>query len=139
MKILFLCVANSARSQMAEGFARAVFPPSVEVRSAGSKPSGIIHPTAIKVMAEAGIEISKQYSKSWDQLPQSFLANLDYIVTLCEEECPNVASKARRISWAIADPASVVGSGDEIEDAFRMTREKIRTRVEEFCHESKRY
>lgn len=134
MKILFLCIANSARSQMAEGLARAMFQGAVEVQSAESAPSSTVHPVAIQVMSEVGIDISRQYSKNWNQLPASFLNGLDYLITLCEEECPNIRTQAKRLGWGIKDPAAISGGSDVVQ-GFRIARDKIRARLEEFERE----
>ena len=89
MKILFMCVANSARSQLAEGLARTVFP-NAEIFSAGSEPSKL-NPFAVTVMQEIGIDISAHYSKSFEMLSPQFTASIDYVITLCAEEvCPVV-------------------------------------------------
>lgn len=108
MKILFLCVANSARSQLAEGLAKSVFGSNVQIESAGSEPSGQVQPWAIESLKEIGIDISQSWSKSYDQLSPKFLADLDFAITLCAEEvCPAMISKAKRIHWPIKDPAKV--------------------------------
>lgn len=126
MNILFMCVANSARSQMAEGLAKAEFPDAV-VMSAGSIPSKV-NPFAVQAMEEVGIDISKQYSKSLNELPLSFVAQVDYIITLCSEEvCPAIASQsAQKLCWAMPDPATK----DTLEDQahlqrFRTARETL--------------
>lgn len=130
-KILFMCVANSARSQMAEGLARQMFP-QVEIQSAGSKPSKL-NPNAVKAMKEVGIDITKQYSKSADQLPTEFLNNVDYVITLCAEEvCPTSVAKGKRLHWPIPDPASKEPlSEEEMLKRFRTARDSIKVRLEE--------
>lgn len=132
MKILFLCVANSARSQIAEGLARAMLNHQIEVQSAGSQPSGRVQPYAIEVLKEKGIDISQNTSKSVDQIPSEFLSNLDFVITLCAEEiCPgNVFPGAKRLHWPIPDPAGV--SEDKRWMAFRSARDEIMLRLEEF-------
>lgn len=122
MRILFLCVANSARSQMAEGLARAILPDHVEVTSAGSAP-GRVHPEAVAAMAEIRIDISGHRSKSVDEVaPES----ADLIVTLCAEEvCPLGSGAAERLHWPIPDPAASGGIA-----AFRQARDSIRPRIE---------
>lgn len=121
MKILFLCVANSARSQLAEGLAKSILGNKAHVESAGSKPSGTVQPWAIKSLAEVGIDISKNWSKSFEQLPQEFLSEIDYVITLCAEEvCPAFISKAKRLHWPIKDPAKV--SEDKKQAAFSVAR-----------------
>jgi len=121
MRILFLCVANSARSQMAEGLARSLLPAAVEVASAGSAP-GSLHPLAITAMAEAGIDIAGQRAKPLSEVaPQT----ADLIVTLCAEEvCPVVPGRARHLHWPVADP---VAAGDIA--AFRHTRDQLKARI----------
>jgi arsenate reductase len=105
--ILFLCVANSARSQMAEGLARAAFGERVRVQSAGSEPT-TPNPYAIEVMGEIGIDIGAHASKSVDTIDP---ASVGTVITLCAEEvCPVYLGKARRLHWPIPDPASKVAS-----------------------------
>ncbi|NUN06943.1 MAG: hypothetical protein HUU57_14420 [Bdellovibrio sp.] len=100
-KILFLCVANSARSQLAEGLAKAIFGNKAIIESAGSMPSGRIQPGAIEVLQEEGIDISKNWSKSVEQLPKNFLDNLDFVITLCARIR---ALKLRKAHQSPADP-----------------------------------
>ncbi len=101
--ILFLCVANSARSQMAEGLARHFHADRLKAFSAGSDPSGVVHPLAIKALEDMGIDGSGQHSKSVDEFD---LAEIDMVVTLCAEEvCPAVAGSFTRLHWPIKDPA----------------------------------
>ncbi len=124
--ILFLCVANSARSQMAEGIARALAPASMKISSAGSQPSRL-NPIAVQALAEIGIDISRQHSKSVSEIPPS---DVDAVVTLCAEEvCPVFLGKALQIHWGLPDPA--VASGDERArlDAFRQVRDELRRRL----------
>ncbi|MBY0384416.1 arsenate reductase ArsC [bacterium] len=106
MNILFMCVANSARSQMAEGIAKTIFPKNVRIESAGSQPK-FVHPLAIEVLKEIQIDISQNTSKTFTDIDKSFTENLDYIITLCAEEvCPVVPSKAKKIHWPLPDPAN---------------------------------
>ena len=134
MKILFLCVANSARSQLAEGLAKSILGPSAHVESAGSQPSGKVQPWAIEVLKEVGIDISKNSSKSIEQLPQDFLEGLNYVITLCAEEvCPVLPTTAKRLHWPIPDPANAHESIKA--EAFRNTREIIKNRLEKFKKE----
>ena len=101
--VLFLCVANSARSQMAEGLARTLFGSLVRIQSAGSQPSRV-NPNAIAAMREIGIDISGHRSKSVDEIDPS---NVDIVITLCAEEaCPALAGKLVRVHWPISDPAT---------------------------------
>jgi arsenate reductase (thioredoxin) len=125
--ILFLCVANSARSQMAEGIARCLVPPDVKVWSAGSRPTQV-RPEAIAVLDEIGIDISHHRSKSVAEIPP---AEVDTVITLCgEEECPLFLGRATRLHWGLPDPAGAQGSAQERLDAFRTTRDELRRRIE---------
>ena len=127
--ILFLCVANSARSQMAEGIARSMAPEGVTVWSAGSKPTQV-RPEAKIVLEEVGIDISGHRSKAVSEIPA---AEVDTVITLCgEEECPLFLGQATRLLWGLADPASVEGDDDARLDAFRQTRDELRRRLEAF-------
>ena len=105
-RVLFLCVANSARSQMAEAICKKLFHPFIEAKSAGSQPSGQVHPLAIKTMKSQGVDMSKHQSKSIYQLPNDFVNNLDYIITLCiDENCPYIPGrKAQYLHWPLPDP-----------------------------------
>jgi arsenate reductase len=125
--VLFLCVANSARSQMAEGIARGLLPPEVKVFSAGSRPTSV-RPEAIAVLKEIGIDISGHRSKSVDEIRA---ADVDTVITLCgEEECPLFLGKATRLHWGLPDPAGVTGSENERLAAFRNTRDELRRRMD---------
>jgi len=124
--ILFLCVANSARSQLAEGIARSLAPTGVTVWSAGSQPTRV-RPEAIAALAEIGIDISHHRSKSVSEIPAG---QVDTVITLCgEEECPVFLGRARRLHWGLADPAGVGGSDADRADAFRRTRDELRRRL----------
>ena len=124
-RILFLCVANSARSQMAEGLARQVLGEQTEVLSAGSNPAPV-NPHAAEAMAEVGIDISGQVSKSVDTID---LSGLDLVVTLCAEEvCPVLPEQVRRLHWPIPDPAAQ--DLGEPQARFRAARDMIQERVE---------
>ena len=133
--LVFLCVANSARSQIAEGVARATAPAGWRVFSAGSRPT-LTHPLAVEVLREVGIDISEQRSKDLDAVP---LADADFIVTLCGDEvCPVVPSGATHLHWPLPDP---VDKGDQIRfqlDAFREVRDEIRRRIESFWADNTR-
>jgi arsenate reductase len=125
-RALFLCVHNSARSQMAEGFARHFAPVGVEIESAGSEARGV-HPMAIEVMNEVGIDISGQTSKTIDQVE---LAGADTVITLCgeaDETCPVVGPQVRRRHWLLPDPT--LAPEAERLAAFREVRDEIRWRV----------
>ena len=125
--ILFLCVANSARSQMAEGLARARFGERARVQSAGSAPSSV-NPLAVQVMAERAIDISGQWSKRVDAIDP---ATVDTVVTLCADEvCPVFPARVRRLHWPLPDPAGASGSDAERLARFRAVRDEIATRLE---------
>jgi len=128
--ILFLCVANSARSQMAEALARKHFGDQVKVCSAGSQPSGRVNPYAIRVLEEVGIDTRDLRSKAIDEID---LDGMDLLVTLCAEEaCPVVATKARKLSWAMPAPDRKDEDLDDEERLaiFRQTRDAIAQRIE---------
>ncbi len=124
--VLFLCVANSARSQMAEGIARALAPLGVKVSSAGSKPSRV-NPLAIRALDEVGIDIRSQHSKSVDGISPD---GVDAVITLCAEEvCPVFLGKARRLHWGLPDPAGDQGTDAERLESFRKVRDELRRRL----------
>lgn len=133
MNILFMCVANSARSQMAEGLAKKILGDKAWIESAGSEPK-TVNPYAIEVMREIGIDLSKHYSKSIDQLSKEFIASLDFIITLCAEEvCPiGVASKAKKLHWPFPDPAIAAVSQEEKLKQFRKIRDELQNRLKNF-------
>lgn len=135
MKILFMCVANSARSQLAEGLAKWLFP-DAEIESAGSHP-GKLNPNAVAVMKEIGLDISKHHSKSVDDLSPGFLAGLDYVITLCADEvCPTLVSKAKRLHWPHPDPATQEPLPEsEMLSRFRAARDAIQSRLIDFRKE----
>jgi len=129
--VLFLCVANSARSQMAEGLARAMWPSGIKVWSAGSRPSSV-RPEAVQVLAEIGIDISGHRSKSVAEIPG---AEVDTVITLCgEEECPVFLGRATRLHWPFPDPAAGSPAPREAVLArFREVRDGLRTRLAELA------
>ncbi len=127
--ILFLCRQNAARSQIAEAIARQMFPPGVNIASAGSEPGKAVNPYAVRVMQEIGVDITAQRPK---QVADVAIGDMDTIVTLCaEESCPLVPGGLARHHWPIEDPAAAQGSDEQIMAAFRKTREEIRARLEE--------
>jgi arsenate reductase len=131
MKILFMCVSNSARSQMAEAMARKILGSRVEVRSAGSVPSGQVHPRALEVLKEAGADASRLKSKSIDRLELAFLREVDFVITLCSEEvCPRMPGEFQRLEWPIPDPAAL--PENQQLDAFRSARDFIAKKLEMF-------
>jgi arsenate reductase len=125
-RLVLLCVANSARSQMAEGLARHLFGDRVHVQSAGSQPSRV-NPHAIAVMAEIGIDILTQTSKSIDDVD---IEHADLVITLCADEvCPVVPAKVERLHWPLPDPVAAPPAG--MVDAFRSVRDDLKRRLEE--------
>ena len=121
---LFLCVANSARSQMAEGIARSLAPAGVKISSAGSAPSKV-NPFAIRVLAEIGIDATGQYSKSVNEIHPD---DVGAVITLCaEEECPVFLGQARRYHWGLPDPAGA--TDEERLRAFRAIRDELKLRL----------
>ncbi len=139
IKIGFICTGNSARSQIAEGFGKYYvkkFKKNIEIYSAGSNPSGYIHPLTIKVMKEKGIDISNNKSKSLDEIP---LSKLDYIITLCgdaKDNCP-VVYGANVGHWEFPDPAKADGTEEEKIQVFRDIRDKIEKKVRSFIEKIK--
>ncbi len=123
--VLFLCVANSARSQLAEGIARSMAGDGVRISSAGSEP-GTVRPQAVAVLAEIGIDASSQRSKAVDAVT----GPVDAVITLCAEEvCPAWLGGARRLHWGLPDPAGAGGTEEERLAAFRLVRDELRTRL----------
>ena len=124
--LLFLCVANSARSQMAEGLARARFGARAGVASAGSSPTAV-NPLAVAALDEVGIDIRGQRSTSVGDVDP---ATVDVVVTLCAEEvCPVFPGRVRRLHWPMPDPAGVSGSETERLERFRSVRDEIARRI----------
>lgn len=125
-RVLFVCVENSCRSQMAEGFARLHGAGKVESHSAGSKPSGRVNATAVAVMREKGVDLLEQSSKGLDALPAG---RWDAVVTMgCGDACPSLPAE-RRLDWALPDPKRMPL------DEFRKVRDDIETRVRELLAE----
>ena len=130
--ILFMCVANSARSQMAEGLARKIFGERIGVQSAGSEPSQV-NPYAIEVMQEVGVDLTAQYSKSVQSIDPRTVGT---VITLCAEEvCPVFQGTVRRLHWPIADPASKDPSisREQMLQRFRVARDTIQAMIERFA------
>ncbi len=130
-KVLFLCTGNSCRSQMAEGFLRALGGDAYEAYSAGTQPTAL-NPLAIEVMRESGIDISGQRSKSASEYLGT---HFPYIITVCDnakEQCPIFPGVGVRQHWPFEDPADATGSHDERLAVFRRVRDQIAARVKEF-------
>ena len=126
--LLFLCVANSARSQMAEGIARSLAPDDL-ISSAGSAPSQV-NPFAIRALEEIGIDASGQRSKGVDEIRGAAGHDVDAVITLCAEEvCPAWLGEARRVHWPLPDPAAAAGSDAEVLASFSQVRDELRRRL----------
>ncbi len=128
IKVLFVCTGNSARSQMAEGFARSYGDGRVEAYSAGMEPSQL-NPYAVRVMQEKSIDISGQYSKAFDW---DLARRMDMVVTVCghaNESCPVLPPEVKRLHWPLEDPAAATGREAEVLGKFREIRDEIEGRV----------
>ena len=133
MNILFLCVGNSARSQIAEGLAKQMFGDDHNIQSAGSDPSGFVHIEAIEVMNNIGIDISNFVSKSIVDLEPTFMNNLDFVITLCAEEiCPVLSTKTKALRWMHEDPANEKFIEIESKLAFKKVRDNIYNLLKKF-------
>lgn len=134
-RVLILCTANSARSQMAEGLLRHDYGDSIEVESAGTRAS-LVRPEAIEVMSEIGIDISGQRSKSVDEFSGRIF---DYVITVCDkakESCPIYPGHQTRIHRGFDDPAALEGVEEERVASFRRVRDEIRAYLREFASEN---
>jgi len=130
-RILFLCTGNSARSQMAEGLVNAFYSDRWQAYSAGTEPSGHVHPLAIQAMAELGVDISAHRSKGVAEFGNT---ELDLVVTVCDranETCPLWLGKGKRLHRGFDDPAAATGSEEERLAAFRQARDEIRAMIDE--------
>ena len=139
MRILILCTGNSCRSQMAEGFLRS-FAPTWDVFSAGTRAAARVHPLAVRVMNEAGIDLSANFPKTVDQ----FVAQpFDYVITVCgnaKESCPVFIGEVKhRLHIGFDDPAEATGSEEETLAVFRRVRDEIRMRFRSFCDDPVRF
>ena len=124
--VLILCTGNSCRSHLAEGFLRAAAGDVLDVQSAGSKPAGYVHPIAIKVMQEVGIDISQHTSKHMNQFLDQ---KIETVITVCgnaDQACPIFPGQVNRYHWAFVDPAHAKGSEEEILNVFRQVRDEIK-------------
>ncbi|MEW6073361.1 MAG: arsenate reductase ArsC [Planctomycetota bacterium] len=134
-RVLILCTGNSARSQMAEGLWRELGRGEWEAFSAGTAPAGAVHPLAIQVLAELGIDISRQETKHVGSLAGR---RFDLAITVCSgaaEACPRPPGAARTLQWPLPDPAAAGGSEKERRAVFRAVRDELRARIEAFLAE----
>src|SRR5437870_8352495 len=123
-RVLFLCSHNSARSQMAEGYLRAIASDRFEVQSAGTRATRV-HPLAIRAMKEAGIDISSQRSKAVDEVGEGW----DVVVTVCDSSCPVPPRSGLKLRWKLPDPAAARGTRAERLEIFRGIRDSVQSRV----------
>src|SRR5713226_279214 len=131
-RVLFLCTGNSCRSQMAEGLLRELAGNQFEAESAGTNPTRV-NPLATRVMAEVGIDITEQRSKSVDEMTGE---RFDFVITVCDrarEACPVFPGRANRLHWSFDDPAEAEGSEQERLAVFRRTRDEIAASVNHFA------
>ncbi|WP_201317663.1 arsenate reductase (thioredoxin) [Paenibacillus sp. EPM92] len=135
--IYFLCTGNSCRSQIADGFMKALGGDKYEVKSAGLEAHGL-NPRAVQVMNEAGIDISSHTS---DVIDPDVLNRADYVITLCghaDEHCPVIQNKnVTKWHWGFDDPAKATGTEEEVMTKFREVRDSIKNRIEQFVKEGK--
>lgn len=136
-KVLFLCTGNSARSQMAEAFLREEAGDQFEALSAGIEPRGL-HPLAVEVMREIGIDISNYQSKD----VREFLSTpIPYVITVCNsarQRCPIYPATYKYMHWSIQDPAAAQGTDDQKLAVFRRVRDEIASQIERFVNETRR-
>lgn len=132
-KILILCTGNSCRSHLAEGILHAAAGDILEVASAGSKPAGYVHPLAIEVMAEIGIDIGTHRSKHMEEF---YHEPIETVITVCgnaDQACPTFPGQRNRHHWGFEDPAHAVGTEDEKRAVFRAVRDQIRGTFEAYA------
>lgn len=132
MNVLFLCTGNSCRSILAEAAFNHLAPAGWEAMSAGSHPTGQVHPRSLALLAREGISVDGYVSKSWDNLPHT----PDVVVTVCAsaagETCPAYLGQVIRTHWGVEDPAHATGTDEEIDAAFDTAYRILRTRIEAF-------
>ena len=131
MNVLFLCTGNSCRSILGEAIFNHLAPKGWQAMSAGSKPTGSIHPRSLTLLAREGISTAGYYSKSWESLP----AIPDIVITVCAsaagEACPSYLGPVLRSHWGVDDPAHATGTDPEIDAAFMNAYRILRSRIEE--------
>jgi len=136
-KILVLCTGNSCRSHMAEGFLKKQVGELYDVQSAGSKPSGYVHPIAQKVMSEIGVDLSNHSSKHLDHFKDD---EVETVITVCDNAetcCPSFKGEKHHHCWTFDDPADAEGSDEEVENEFRRIRDQICEQFTEYSNELK--
>ncbi|MBW4436915.1 MAG: arsenate reductase ArsC [Pleurocapsa minor GSE-CHR-MK-17-07R] len=129
-RVIFICTGNSARSQMAEGFLRHLGGPDYDVHSAGMEAKGL-HPLTVQVMAEVGIDVSGQRSKSvTEYMGRAFFDDAMIVCRRAEDDCPTINADAKRVHrWIFDDPARASGTDEEKLAAFRAVRDQIEARI----------
>nr|WP_232105505.1 arsenate reductase ArsC [Gimesia panareensis] len=131
-RVLILCTGNSCRSQMAEELWESLGKGEWEAESAGSKPSGYVHPLAIEAMRELEIDLSENTSKHLDQFTEQ---QFDLVVTVCDnakESCPVFSGATQILHWPFDDPADATGTDEEKMKTFRRVRDEIKTKIQTF-------
>ena len=133
MRVLILCTGNSCRSQMAEGYLKSLDPPRLEVFSAGTTPAVRVHPMAVAVMREVGIDLRLARPKRVDEFLNT---SFDFVITVCDnarESCPAFTGEVKhRLHIGFDDPAEAVGTNEQIRSEFRRVRDEIRDRFDAF-------
>ena len=136
MHVLFLCTGNSCRSILAEALFNHLAPESMKAMSAGSKPTGRMHPRCLALLDHKGISVEGYYSKSWDVISVA----PDLVVTVCNnaagEACPAFLGNVKRLHWDIKDPAQATGTDEEINAVFQEVFEDLQTRIAHLLSES---
>ncbi len=132
MNVLFLCTGNSCRSILGEATFNHLAPPSWKALSAGSHPTGQVHPRSLALLAREGISTEGYHSKSWDDLP----VTPDIVITVCAsaagETCPAYLGPVLRTHWGVDDPAHATGTNEEIDAVFMQAYRTLRARIEAF-------
>ena len=132
MNVLFLCTGNSCRSILAEAIFNHLAPADWRALSAGSSPTGKVHPRSLACLTRKGISVDGLHSKTWDHLPLT----PDVVITVCSnaagETCPAYLGQVLRAHWGVEDPAHATGSDEEIDTAFANTYRVLRARIEAF-------
>ena len=131
--VLILCTGNSCRSHLAEGILREAAGGLFEVQSAGSNPAGYVHPKAIQVMKEIGIDISGHHSKHMNEFLDR---KVDTVITVCgnaDQACPMFPGQVNRYHWGFDDPAHATGTEEEVLGVFRQARDQIRLVFEAYA------
>lgn len=136
LRVLFVCVHNSARSQMAEAWTNALFGDRIEAESAGLEP-GTLNPLIVKSMSQVGIDISQKKTKSVFEMVKAGRL-YSHVITVCDqvaaERCPIFAGVTKRVHWSFPDPSQLDGTEEEKIEAIAWIRDEIRKQVEEWAH-----